>query len=69
MRWQTVAFPHCNNLSAQLPIDLEAGELAEGGMQEQAAQCLRNIHVFVEHVGHVMEGATAVPQLGITYTG
>lgn len=40
---QSVAFSHYNNLSAQLPIDPESNELVEGGVVEQAAQCLENI--------------------------
>ena len=31
---QTVAFSHYNNLSAQLPINPESGELVAGGVRE-----------------------------------
>ncbi len=51
---QTVAFSHYNNLSAQLPIDPESGELIEGGVQEQAAQCLNNIEAIVDSIDHVL---------------
>ena len=33
---QSVAFSHYNNLSAQLPINPESGELVDGGVSEQA---------------------------------
>lgn len=51
---QTVAFSHYNNLSAQLPINPESGELVAGGVREQAHQCFKNIKAIVESVGHVM---------------
>ena len=51
---QTVAFSHYNNLSAQLPINPESGELIAGGVREQAHQCFKNIKAIVESVGHVM---------------
>lgn len=51
---QTVAFSHYNNLSAQLPLDPETGELVEGGVQEQAAQCLNNIEAIVDAIDHVL---------------
>ena len=51
---QSVAFSHYNNISAQLPIDLETGGLVTGGVKEQAAQCLFNIKAIVESVGHIM---------------
>lgn len=54
MQSQTVAFSHYNNLSAQLPIDPETGELVEGGVQEQAAQCLNNIEAIVDAIDHVL---------------
>lgn len=47
---QTVAFSHYNNISAQLPIDPVSGQLVVGGVQEQAAQCLKNIKTILESV-------------------
>lgn len=51
---QTVAFSHYNNLSAQLPIDPQTGELVAGGIKEQAQQCFENIKAVVESIDHVM---------------
>ena len=47
---QTVAFSHYNNLSAQLPINPETGQLVTGGAEEQAAQCLSNIKAILESI-------------------
>ena len=52
---QTVAFSHYNNLSAQLPVDPESGELVAGGIKEQAGQCLSNIKAILESINHVMD--------------
>lgn len=51
---QTVAFSHYNNLSAQLPIDPESGEIVAGGVKEQAGQCFKNIKSIVESIDHAM---------------
>ncbi|MEZ9440045.1 RidA family protein [Vibrio atlanticus] len=51
---QTAAFSHYNNLSAQLPIDVNTGELVSGGITEQTTQCLANIKTILESIGHVM---------------
>ncbi len=51
---QTAAFSHYNNLSAQLPIDPETGELVEGGLLEQTEQCFENIMAIVDSIGHEM---------------
>ncbi|MEZ9701525.1 RidA family protein [Vibrio sp. 10N.261.46.E12] len=51
---QTAAFSHYNNLSAQLPIDVNTGELVSGGITEQTAQCLSNIKTILESIGHVI---------------
>lgn len=51
---QSVAFSHYNNLSAQLPIDPKTGELAAGGIKEQAEQCFKNIEAIVSSINHVM---------------
>jgi reactive intermediate/imine deaminase len=57
---QTVAFSHYNNLSAQLPIDPASGQIVAGGVQEQAAQCFKNIKAVVESIGHVMDDVVRV---------
>jgi len=57
---QTVAFSHYNHLSAQLPIDPKSGEMVDGGVKEQAEQCLKNIREIVESVSHVMEDVVKV---------
>ena len=51
---QTAAFSHYNNLSAQLPVDVTTGELVDGGIEAQTAQCLSNIKAILESIGHVM---------------
>ena len=57
---QTVAFSHYNHISAQLPLDAKTGDLVAGGVQEQAAQCLKNIKAIVESVGHGMADVVKV---------
>ena len=52
---QTVAFSHYNNLSSQLPIDPKSGKMVDGGVKEQAGQCLNNIKAILESIDHVME--------------
>jgi reactive intermediate/imine deaminase len=54
---QSVAFSHYNNLSAQLPIDPQTGQLVAGGAKEQARQCLHHgmddvvrLTVFVRNI-------------------
>ncbi len=47
---QTVAFSHYNNISAQLPIDPKTGRLVVGEIQEQTAQCLKNIKAILESI-------------------
>ncbi|GKV69740.1 reactive intermediate/imine deaminase [Sporosarcina sp. NCCP-2716] len=47
---QTVSFSHYNNLSAQLPIDPKTGRLVVGGVQEQTAQCLKNVKAILESI-------------------
>ncbi|MFM5855749.1 RidA family protein [Aeromonas rivipollensis] len=46
----SVAFSHYNNIGAQLPVDATTGQLVAGGIQEQAAQCLRNIKNVLESI-------------------
>ncbi|WP_414838691.1 RidA family protein [Carnobacterium sp. TMP28] len=57
---QTVAFSHYNHISAQLPIDSKTGEMAVGGVKEQAAQCLKNIKEIIESVDHKMADVVKV---------
>ncbi|MGD8231412.1 Rid family hydrolase [Vibrio sp. TRT 1302] len=47
---QTVAFSHYNNVSAQLPINPQTGEIVAGGVKEQAAQCLKNVKAILESI-------------------
>jgi reactive intermediate/imine deaminase len=47
---QTVAFSHYNNITAQLPIDPKTGILVQGGVKEQAKQCLKNIKAILESI-------------------
>lgn len=47
---QTVAFSHYNNIGAQLPVDAASGKLVEGGIREQAAQCLKHIKAVLEGI-------------------
>lgn len=47
---QTVAFSHYNNISAQLPLDPKTGQIVVGGVQEQTAQCLKNIKAILESI-------------------
>ncbi|MBP0602324.1 Rid family detoxifying hydrolase [Aeromonas sanarellii] len=47
---QSVAFSHYNNIGAQLPLDPASGALIDGGIREQAAQCLRNIKTVLEGI-------------------
>lgn len=54
MSSQTVAFSHYNNLSAQLPVDPQTGNIVAGGIKEQAQQCFTNIKAIVDSIGHVM---------------
>ena len=57
---QTVAFSHYNNFSVQLPIDPISGELVAGGINEQAAQCFKNIKAVVESIKHVMSDVVRI---------
>ena len=50
---QTVAFSHYNNLSAQLPVDVN-GKLVSGGLKEQAVQCFNNIEKIVKSINHTL---------------
>ncbi|WP_100752637.1 RidA family protein [Vibrio salilacus] len=57
---QSVAFSHYNNLSAQLPLDPQSGEIVVGDVRDQAKQCLNNIKAIVESVGHVMDDVVKI---------
>ncbi|MHB1062916.1 MAG: Rid family hydrolase [Georgenia sp.] len=57
---QTVAFSHYNNLSAQLPIDPESGDIVAGDVKEQAGQCLDNIKAILEGIDHVMDDVVRI---------
>ncbi len=46
----TIAFSHYNNISAQLPIDPQTGEIVAGGVKEQTQQCLNNIKAILESI-------------------
>ncbi|KAA0915559.1 RidA family protein [Psychrobacter sp. ANT_WB68] len=52
---QSVAFSHYNNISAQLPIDLNTGKLVAADIAAQAKQCLDNIKAIVESTDHLMD--------------
>lgn len=51
---QSVAFSHYNNISGQLPLDLD-GKLIAGGVAEQTAQCLAYVKAIIESVDHAVE--------------
>ncbi|MGL6199118.1 MAG: RidA family protein [Lachnospiraceae bacterium] len=57
---QTVAFSHYNNLSAQIPLDPQTGEMVSGGVKEQAGQCLKNIKAIVESIDHAMDDVVKI---------
>lgn len=52
---QTVTFSHYNNISAQLPVNPNTGDIVVGNIKAQAKQCLTNIKAIVESIGHVMD--------------
>ena len=56
----TVAFSHYNNISAQLGIDPETGELVTGGVADQAAQAFENLEAIVEGIGHVLNDVVRI---------
>jgi len=47
---QTVAFSHYNNLTTQLPIDVNTGRLVIGGITEQTRQCLKNVKSILQGI-------------------
>lgn len=57
---QTVAFSHYNHISAQLPLEPKADNLVEGGIIEQATQCLKNIKTIIESIDHSMADVVKV---------
>ena len=56
---QSVAFSHYNNISGQLPLDLD-GKLIAGGVAEQTAQCLAYLKAIIESVDHAVEDIVKV---------
>ena len=56
---QSVAFSHYNNISGQLPLDLD-GKLIAGGVAEQTAQCLAYVKASIESVDHAVEDIVKV---------
>ena len=56
---QSVAFSHYNNISGQLPLDLD-GKLIAGGVAEQTAQCLAYVKAIIESVDHAVEDIVKV---------
>jgi len=57
---QTVAFSHYNHLTAQLPRVENSDQIVEGGVAEQATQCLNNIKAIIESIGHKMDDIVKV---------
>jgi enamine deaminase RidA (YjgF/YER057c/UK114 family) len=55
-----VAFSHYNNISAQLPIDSQSGEVVAVGIKEQALQCMENVKAIVESVGHTIDDVVKI---------
>lgn len=56
---QSVAFSHYNNISGQLPLDLD-GKLIDGTVAEQTAQCLAYVKAIIESVDHAVEDIVKV---------
>lgn len=46
----TVAFSHYNNLSAQLPLAPQTGQLVSDDIKQQTRQCLKNIKAILESI-------------------
>ncbi|WP_417618428.1 Rid family hydrolase [Oceanisphaera sp.] len=57
---QSVAFSHYNNISAQLPVSPETGDLEAADISAQAKQCFENIKAIVESIGHVMDDVVKI---------
>lgn len=57
---QTVAFSHYNHLSAQLPLDLETGELVARDIKAQARQCFTHLQSIVERIDHQLADTVKV---------
>ncbi|MFA9370748.1 MAG: Rid family detoxifying hydrolase [Labilibaculum antarcticum] len=56
----TVAFSHYNHISGQLPLDPKTNKIVDGGVKEQAEQCLNNIKAIIESVDHVMDDTVKI---------
>ncbi len=57
---QSVAFSHYNHISGQLPLDPKTNKIIDGGVKEQAKQCLKNIKAIIESVDHVMDDVVKI---------
>ncbi len=57
---QSVAFSHYNHISGQLPLDPKTNKIIDGGVKEQAEQCLKNIKAIIESVDHVMDDVVKI---------
>ena len=57
---QSVAFSHYTNLSAQLPMAPQSGQLVDGGVREQAYQCFTNIKAILDSIDHVMSDVVRI---------
>ncbi|MBM7456256.1 reactive intermediate/imine deaminase [Oceanisphaera litoralis] len=57
---QSVAFSHYNNISAQLPVSPETGELVAADISAQTKQCFENIKAIVESIDHVMDDVVKI---------
>ena len=51
---QSVAFSHYNNISEQLPIDVN-GKVVSNDVNEQLVQCLNNLKTIVENINHNLD--------------
>ncbi|MBO1520570.1 RidA family protein [Oceanisphaera pacifica] len=57
---QSVAFSHYNNISAQLPVSPDTGEIVAVDITAQAKQCFENIKAIVENIDHVMDDVVKI---------
>lgn len=56
----SVAFSHYNNLSAQLPVDIQTGRLVAGDVRAQAGQCFKNIQAILSSIDHAMSDVVRI---------
>lgn len=57
---QTVAFSHYNNITAQLPVSPETGQIVSECVKEQTAQCLNNIKAILKSIDVTMDDIVKV---------